>query len=66
MNTPECRAVFIQSQATSAMIEAMGMQAENEQRKINGESLAYREEHFVELINKYGLGHNSVITFLQQ
>lgn len=57
-------AAYLNSQVACAMIEAMGMQAENEQRKANGLSIAYVEKDFVALIDKYGLGHNSVITLL--
>lgn len=65
MNTNE-KAAFIQSQATAAMIEAMGMQALNEHRKSLGQTIAYDDEAFVNLIEKYGLGHNSVLSFLQE
>ena len=60
------KVTFLNSQIACAMIEAMGMQAENEQRKMFGNSLAYVEDDFQRLIGKYGLGQNSVITYLQE
>ena len=59
------RAAFLQSQVACAMIEAMGMQAENEQRKAVGHSMAYTEDAFVQLIDRYGIGHNAAFTSLQ-
>jgi hypothetical protein len=60
------KVAYLNSQIACAMIEAMGMQAENEQRKILGNSPAYVEDSFMQLLDKYGLHHNSVITFLQE
>ncbi len=65
MNTPETRAAYVQSQATAAMIEALGMQAENAQRIHRGEAMAYDEAAFDAVINKYGLDHNSIVSFLR-
>jgi hypothetical protein len=42
-----------------ARIELEGMLAENKQREMNGEALAYSEQDIRKLINDYGLGHNS-------
>ncbi len=66
MNTPEEKAAFIISQSVCAMIEAMGMQAENEQHKHFGHSMAYTAEAFVNLQALYGIEHNSVIRLLSQ
>lgn len=38
---------------TIALIKAMGMQAENKIRELNGEALAYNEQSFIDLIKKY-------------
>jgi len=62
--TPEQQAAFLHAQATCAMIEAMGMQAENQQRTNLGQSIAYGEEAFGVLIEKYGIHHNAAITTL--
>lgn len=47
--------------AISAMIEALGMTAENEQRKHNGESMAYTKDDFEKIIDSNGLGYNQII-----
>lgn len=60
----EAKVAFIQSQVACAMIEAMGMQAENSQRDHRGESMAYVEADFIVLIDKYGIRHNSVVSYL--
>lgn len=65
MNTPEAKAAYINSQVAAAMIEAMAMQAENAQREQQGYAQAWPESCFMELIQKYGLDHNSVVSFLK-
>lgn len=52
---------YFMSESTCALIEAMGMQAENKQREHRGESMAYVEADFAKLLEKYQLGHNAVI-----
>jgi len=59
------RMAYQNAQTTAAMIEAMGMQAENQKRTSNGEALAYNDLCFFGLIDKYGLGCNTVQTFIQ-
>jgi hypothetical protein len=58
------RVSYQNSQNTAAMIEAMGMQAENSQRLSQGEAIAYNDNAFLDLIEKYGLGSNTVMHFL--
>jgi hypothetical protein len=41
--------------AICALIEALGMQAENKQREHRGQSLAYTEESFRNLIHDHNL-----------
>jgi len=53
--TAEQRIAFTHAQSTAAMIEAMGMQAENRLRLSLGQSIAYGDEAFSKLIDKYGL-----------
>lgn len=55
------RIAYINAQVTCATITAMGMAAENEQRKLCGESMAYVADDFINLIDKYGIGHNSIV-----
>ena len=62
--TPEQKITHQNSQNTAAMIEAMGMQAENSNRLSKGETIAYGDEAFFKLIDKYGLDWHSVHNFL--
>lgn len=62
---PEEKVVYLNSQITSALIEAMGMQAENMQRKQENKSMAYNDKAFFDLIEKYGIDSNSVISYLR-
>lgn len=48
------------------MIEMEAMKASNTNREMRGEAIAYAEEAFIALINKYGIGHNTVIETLNQ
>jgi hypothetical protein len=60
--TPEQAAAYVHAQAVAAQIEMEAMKAENRRREDQGKSLAYGEEEFASLIDKYGLHHNAVIT----
>ncbi len=64
MATVEATATYVNSQVACAMIEAMGMQAENMQRDALGNSMAYDEDAFMRLLEKYGIHHNAVVTML--
>lgn len=64
--TPEQEAAYVIAQSASAVIEAMGMAAENQQRAHQGASMAYVEDHFNALIEKYGIHHNEVMTVFQR
>ena len=64
--TPEQRAAYVFAQSANALIEAMGMLSENLQRMHRGESLAWDDDEFNNLITKYGIGHNDVLSFYQQ
>jgi len=59
-------AAFLNSQTTCAMIEAMGMQATNEQKKLMGEYPCYTESDFQSLISKYQIGYNDALIILQR
>lgn len=41
--------------AICAMISALGMQAENQQREALGQSMAYVEDDFINLITEHGI-----------
>ncbi len=60
----EQRIAYLNSQIACALIEMNGMVAENQWRASNGNSPCYGEEQFQKLIDKYGLGHNDVMTSL--
>ena len=54
------QAVIILSQSVAALIEAMGMVAENKQREVSGESPAYGEQQFMQVIKKYDLDYHTI------
>lgn len=56
---------YVMSQSIAANIEAMGMVAENTYRINRDETVAYIEEDFIKLIDKYGLGCNTVMILFQ-
>lgn len=60
------RAAYIISQAACAQIEAAGMIAENQQRAAVGASMAFPAEAFDALIDRYGISHNAVMTYLRR
>ena len=66
MDTPEKRIAFLNSQIACALIEAQGMTAQNEEAKLRdgGRQLPYLAHNFIELIERYRIGHNDVLTIL--
>lgn len=62
---PVQRAAFLMSQTACALIEAMGMQALNKQREALGHSMAYDDQAFADLIDKYGISHNAALHTLR-
>lgn len=64
MNEME-RAAYIMAMAACAQIEAAGMTAANQHRLSRGESIAYDEKAFADLLDRYCLHHNQVHSFLQ-
>jgi hypothetical protein len=62
----EIKAARINASCATAMIRAMGMQAENQQRERQGLALAYDEEAFIRVINEEGIGWNDVHKVLYQ
>ena len=63
---PVERAAYIISQSICALIEAMGMMAENQWREQRGESTAYGDEAFSGLLDRYELRSKDVFHFLQE
>ena len=58
------KAAYIISQSACAIIEAMGMQADNIQRKQQYLSMAFILDDFIAVYERYGITHNQVLRFL--
>lgn len=59
------RCAFVIAQAACANAEIAAMQAENQQRVLQGYSIAYNERAFMDVQNKYLIEHNAVIEYLR-
>ena len=59
-------AAHLMARAAEAMIRAMGMVAENQMREHRGESPAYVEEAFTQVILDCQIGVNDAVTLLRQ
>jgi hypothetical protein len=59
------RAAFVIAQAACAQVEALGMLSTNQTMVARGEHPRYVEQDFLDLQNKYVIGHNAVIDYLQ-
>jgi hypothetical protein len=59
--TEEQKAAYVNAQTACALIEMEGMKALNLERDRRGHSLAYTEEDFLKVIEKYGIHHNAVM-----
>lgn len=57
-------AAYVIAQSSCAMIEAVGMQVANKQRESVGKSPAYSEQDFYDLVEKYGISHNVIVSDL--
>ena len=53
-------AVFVLGLITCAQAEIAGMIAANKEREYNNLALAYAEEAFDEVINRYGISYNDM------
>ncbi len=60
--TPEQLASFVFANSVAAFAEIQGMVAENTFREQKGQTIAYDEEAFLAVIEKYGIHHNAVMT----
>ena len=63
--TPEQQSAYIISMAVCAMIDALGMQAENQLQIANSSPPSFNAYHFKGLIEHHGIHHNAVIAFFQ-
>ena len=59
------KAAFIMAQTACMMAELEAMKAANRQRQRNDFSDAYGEDEFNALPDRFGLGHNAVVSFFQ-
>lgn len=57
--------IYMMGRITQGMIMAMGMQAENNQRKHLGQSMAYVYDDFQKITEEYGIYHNALLVGLQ-
>ena len=64
--TPEQKAAYINARVACATIEAAGMTALNMQRASLGLSMAYEDDAFDALIDKYGIHHNAVLNLFNE
>ena len=64
--TSEENIAYINAMVACALIEAKGMEAENQHRMNCGNSIAYGMEAFEGLIEKYGIHHNAVVGSIQE
>jgi len=58
--SPEEKAAIINARAATALIRAMGMQAENFIRQQRGHTIAYAEDAFTKVIEEEGIHWNSI------
>jgi hypothetical protein len=63
--TPEQKAAYIIAQAICALAEIEGMKTTNRMRERRGETIAYSEEEFFSVSEKYNLHHNAVTGLFQ-
>jgi len=63
--TPEQKAAYIMAMAAEAMIEAMGMQAENQNREYRGQAPAYGEGDFIKMLRMKKIDHDSIMEVLR-
>lgn len=53
--------VYVIGMAVGGLIEAMGMQAENQDRLSKGHTIAYDDKAFQKVVDERGLHHNTLI-----
>jgi hypothetical protein len=63
--TDDERVAYLRAQTAAALIEMEAMKAANWMREMQGHTIAYGEDEFLALLDKYDLHHNSVISFFR-
>jgi hypothetical protein len=64
--TPEEKAAVINARAATALIRAMGMQAENTMREHRGWAIAYAEDAFIKVIEEESIHWNAICSVLYE
>ncbi len=64
--TPEQQVAFVQSQVACLLVELEAMKAANMEREHRGEAIAYGEDAFRELLGRYTVQHNDVLTYFNR
>ena len=64
--TDEQKAAYVYAQSVAAQAEIEAMKALNGERARRGLSQVYDEQSFLDVIEKYGLNHNSVVRFFYE
>ena len=59
------KAAFIISQSVCALIDALGMVAENDVQKSLGQGMAFDHAAFLKMRDEYKIGLNDVLDYLQ-
>jgi hypothetical protein len=62
----ELKAAMINARCTTAMIRAMGMQAENQRCALRGVAPQFLIEDFTKVIEEEGTHWNSIVNVIQQ
>jgi hypothetical protein len=63
--TAEQAIAFVQAQTACMLVEMEAMKAANRERDTQGKALAYGEDAFMALIDKWGVHHNGALTLLR-
>lgn len=66
MNSPESKAAYVNSQTACALIKMEAMKSANKVSEITGQHPQYGEQDFMNIINEFGLSHNTVVGVLNQ
>lgn len=59
--TREQKVAYVFAQSVCALAEIEGMKALNKEREAQGAALAYSDDAFLKVPDKYGIHHNAVI-----
>lgn len=62
--TKEEKLILIQANITQAQIEAMGMVADNQLANLRGDNPPWLSYDFNEVIEKYGIHSNAIVSYL--